>query len=70
MPATATTQGFKWELNKHKLTFSGTTSSSNRTSNSQVFIEINKGYCLVMIYLNGEKDAGSEYTLHSPLNSL
>lgn len=62
MPATVTTKGLKWELNHHELTFPGTNSSFNRTSNSPVFIEVNKGYCLVMIYLNGEKDAGCEST--------
>ncbi len=63
MPATVTTKGLKWELNEHTLTFPGTNSSFNRTSNRQVFVEVNEGCCLVMIYLNGEKDAGCENIL-------
>lgn len=66
MPATVTTQGLKWELNKHELTFPGTNSSFNRSANSLVSIEIHKGCCLVMIYLDGEKDAGLDYPLLSP----
>ncbi len=58
MPATVTTKGLKWELNRHDLTFPGTNSSFNRSANGQVSIEVHEGCCLVMIYLTGEKDAG------------
>lgn len=58
MPATVTTKGFKWELRKSELTFPGINSSFNRTSNRRVSMEVHDGCCLVMIYLNGEKDAG------------
>lgn len=52
------TSGLKWNLDHEDLTFPGRNSCFNRTSDSQIILEVHKGTVLACIYLEPVIDAG------------
>lgn len=57
--AQITTLGLKWDLTYDNLTFPGKNSFFNRSIQNQMFIKVDKGVCLVMIYLEFIDDDGA-----------
>lgn len=56
--ALVTSNGLKWELTSHQLTFPGNTSCFNRAKRDKVEIEVHDGNVLALIYQHVIPDAG------------
>lgn len=56
--AEVSSQGLKWELTRHYLSFPGAQSCFNRSARSQVLLEVHAGRVLALIYENQIQDAG------------
>ena len=58
--ASTSTTGFKWDLKREPLSFSGSTSCFNRSASDVVSIEVHEGAILALIYLVPIDDAGNQ----------